>query len=62
MNEFAISHVSGSSELGALIAQTAKFLVAAKSKSTRLAYASDWADFERFTDRHGFPFLPSTPG
>jgi site-specific recombinase XerD len=34
---------------------------AAKASSTRQAYAADLADFQRFTERHSLPFLPSTP-
>jgi site-specific recombinase XerD len=61
MNEFAIYHVSRNPELGVLIEQAARFLEVAKAKSTRHAYATDLADFRRFTERHGLPFLPSTP-
>jgi site-specific recombinase XerD len=61
MNEFAISLVSHSPELGVLIEQAVKFLEAAKARSTRQAYARDWNDFRLFTERHSFPFLPSTP-
>jgi site-specific recombinase XerD len=61
MNEPAISHVSSSPELDVLIERAAKFLNFAKAKSTRHAYARDLADFRQFTQRHGLPFLPSTP-
>ena len=61
MNEFAISLVSRSPELGVLVEQAARFLEAAKANSTRQAYARDWNDFRQFTQRHSLPFLPSTP-
>ncbi len=61
MNEFAISLVSRSPELGLLVEQAARFLEAAKANSTRQAYARDLADFRQFTQRHSLPFLPSTP-
>jgi site-specific recombinase XerD len=61
MNQFAISLVSRSPELGVLVEQAARFLEAAKAHSTRHAYAADLADFRRFTQRHSLPFLPSTP-
>jgi site-specific recombinase XerD len=59
MNEFAISLVSRSPGLDVLIEQAARFLEGAKAKSTRYAYARDLADFRLFTERHGFPYLPS---
>lgn len=61
MNQFAISLVSRSPELGVLVEQAARFLEAAKASSTRQAYARDLADFRLFTQRHSLPFLPSTP-
>ncbi len=61
MNEFAISLVSPSPELGFLVEQAARFLEAAKAHSTRQAYARDWNDFRLFTERHSLAFLPSTP-
>ena len=61
MNEFAISLVPNSPELGLLVEQAARFLEAAKANSTRQAYARDWNDFRLFTKRHSLPFLPSTP-
>lgn len=61
MNQFAISLVSRSPELGVLVEQAARFLEAAKARSTRQAYARDLADFRLFTQRHSLAFLPSTP-
>jgi site-specific recombinase XerD len=61
MNEFAISLVSRSPELGVLVKQAAIFLLVAKASSTRHAYARDLADFRRFTQRHSLPFMPSSP-
>jgi site-specific recombinase XerD len=52
---------SRSPELGTLAEQAAKFMKAAKANSTRLAYAVDMNDFERFAERHSLPVLPSTP-
>ncbi len=61
MNQFTISLVSRSPELGVLAEQAARFMEAAKAHSTRQAYARDLANFRLFTQRHSLPFLPSTP-
>jgi site-specific recombinase XerD len=61
MNELLLINASQTPELGALAEQTARFICAAKSGSTRRAYAADLADFQRFAIRHSLPFLPSTP-
>jgi hypothetical protein len=61
MTQLEISSIPGSPELGVLFEQAAKFLEAAKAGSTRQAYAADLADFRRFAQRHGLPFLPSKP-
>jgi site-specific recombinase XerD len=62
MNNLQITAASLAPELGLLAQQAAKFIRAAKASSTRHAYATDLADFQRFAARHALPFLPSTPG
>lgn len=48
-------------DLEPLLAEAAKFLSAAKARSTRDAYASDARDFAAFCKSHLLPSLPSTP-
>lgn len=48
-------------DLAPLLALAAKFLSAAKARSIRDAYASDFRDFAIFCKEHSLPSLPSTP-
>jgi site-specific recombinase XerD len=40
---------------------TAEFLKSSKAQATRVAYASDWRDFEAWCSRHGFISIPADP-
>lgn len=61
MNAIELSPPVLCPELQAIAEQAAKFLEAARARSTRRAYTSDVRDFEEFCVAHGLPFLPSTP-
>jgi integrase len=61
MHDLPLSVPMPGRDLEPLFAEAAKFLSAAKARSTRDAYASDARDFAAFCKTHSLPYLPSTP-
>lgn len=49
-----------SAELFETIEAAQRFEELSRAENTRRAYASDWADFVNYCERHNFPYLPST--
>ena len=60
MYEPALSAPAEGRDLEHLLAEAAKFISAAKARSTRDAYTADARDFAAFCKAHSLPSLPST--